>query len=464
MRPLITTLLLLLLAAKTAAIVARGPVSIEMDAAQYWRLSASVMSGDLLLMGDRIAFRTPGYPWFLASIRSAAGADALFWTAAIQGILSLLSTWIAARLSVRITRLPRALPITLLVSLPCVSALVFNAAILSETLFVFLLMMNLSAVQRYVDRESVGSTIWLGVTFALTLLTRPIVLLLWIPHVMFIALIHWRRSRLRHRQHNPRIALQRVSHSARLMHLLIIGAVVLSSVSPWLIRNQVMFGKPFLTEFVGRNLWIVTFQDGSCAGLPIPNTDAGQTLTRRLDRVGVTDDRELTWTVSGGLIKSGLSDPQADQLMKRVAIDAIRQAPTDFVVPTLSRVLNFWRTRATELPQQGNRGQFFGQHVWQYDLPLIDQLVRFRASNILWANTLMMFVIAAGIVVLVVHSPTRPAGIWILLMMAYFSVITGVFEIPAYRYRMVIEPLSACVIGSAAAILLSKRTKPAIRA
>jgi len=30
----------------------------------------------------------------------------------------------------------------------------------------------------------------------------------------------------------------------------------------------------------------------------------------------------------------------------------------------------------------------------------------------------------------------------------YFSVVTGCFEIPAYRYRMVVEPLMMSVLGA----------------
>jgi hypothetical protein len=43
------------------------------------------------------------------------------------------------------------------------------------------------------------------------------------------------------------------------------------------------------------------------------------------------------------------------------------------------------------------------------------------------------------------------------LILTYFCVITGLFEIPDYRYRMVVEPIVAMVIGSAIAVLLSKR-------
>jgi hypothetical protein len=64
--------------------------------------------------------------------------------------------------------------------------------------------------------------------------------------------------------------------------------------------------------------------------------------------------------------------------------------------------------------------------------------------------------------VLIVNYPTRPYGIWLLLIFSYFAVVTGVLEIPAYRYRMVIEPLVAMTVGAAVAVLLSRVRKTAV--
>ncbi|MGB7328119.1 MAG: hypothetical protein WBD31_24805 [Rubripirellula sp.] len=461
LRKFVVVLLLVLIAVKTAAVLARGPVSIEMDAAGYWRLATSVMGGDLLMMDQPIAYRTPVYPWFVAAVRSVAGSQALHWIVAIQGLLSVASIGIAARLAKRITRLPLALPLTLVVSLPAMSAIVFSATLLSESLFVFALMLNLSAMQSYYERETTTSAVWVGLTFALTLLTRPIVLLLWIPHVIFVGMIHFRRWSMR----RPLTAVGAKSNGltmrGRVLHVLIAGGVTAAMVMPWLARNQVMFGKPFLTEFVGRNLWVVTFQDGAGAGLVIPDSTSGNSLKARLDRVAVIEGRDATWVVSDGLVRSGLSDPQADQLMKAVAVEAIKKSPRAFAAKAVRRYVNVWRTRATDLPVQGNPGQFFGQATWQEPMPLVDGMLRYRASNMLWASTALMILIAIATLSMVVHKPTRLQGLWLAMCFGYFTVITGSFEIPAYRYRMVLEPVAAAVVGAGLAIGLSKRTRAA---
>ncbi len=195
MRKVTVLVLLALLAAKIAAVIVRGPVPLERDAFGYWHLSTLVLNGDWLMLSEPIAFRTPVYPWFLAAMRALFGPHALWMISLTQGFLAFSAIVIASRIAARISKLPQAMACTLAVSLPAVSSLTFCAAILSESLFVFLLMLNLLSVMDYCKYGSVGRAVWVGVTFALAVLTRPIILMLWIPHLVFVTAIHFRQRR-----------------------------------------------------------------------------------------------------------------------------------------------------------------------------------------------------------------------------------------------------------------------------
>lgn len=473
MRRLITLLLLALLAAKIAATLARGPVGIELDAFGYWRLSELVCEGDLGLLGEPIAYRTPIYPYFVATIREFMGSRALLTIVAIQGVLTLATIAIAGLLAARWTKLPWAMPLTFLAALPMVSGLTFAAAVLSETLFIFLLMLNLWAVTSYVGLSTKGRAFWIGVTLALTMLTRPIVLLIWIPHTLFVSYVlfrrwrHTRRRRVRHRiEVRPTsdgtlsvVQLPETGVRHRVGHALLAIVVLGAILSPWLMRNHHLFGSPRLTEFVGRNVWIVTFQDGSGAGLELPQTESSEELQKRMADVGATENWRDTWTVSNALVASGLNDAQADRLMQQVAVEAIQKHPESFGKKAFRRIVNFWRCAATDLPPQGGKQNYRGQWTWQYDVPPIDWAIEHRWSRLVWGNTLLTGIIGAATLLLIVNSPTRPYGVWVFLILSYFAVVTGVLEIPAYRYRVVIEPLAATTIGAAAAVALSWRRK-----
>ncbi len=455
MRNAVVFLLLALITVKTAPVVLRGPVPLERDSMGYWHLSTLVMEGDVLMLSEPIAYRTPVYPWFLAVLRTLAGPNALWIISLVQGFLLVAAVAIAARLASRITRLTLAAPCTLVAALPGVSALTFSTAMLSEPLFVFLLMVNLAAVFNYADNGGMSRAIWAAITFALALLTRPVVLMLWVAHLVLIAWMAWRRRRaakplsnLGHR----RLPIHRVAH------LLVAGATVLLFCSPWLLRNQYLFGETFLTEFLGRNIWIVTFQDGSGTGLSLPQSDAADQLRLRLERVDAEQQWQGTWGVSNALVQSGLRDPDADRLMQRVAFDAIDTDPASFLRKAFRRCVNFWRCAATDLPSQGLKsGPYYNQTYWNRPVPLIEWAIEHRWSRSVAGNTLLMFLLFASLLVLLIRPVTRPQGLWLALILGYFSVLTGVLEIPAYRYRMVVEPLVCMVMGSAFAVLLSRR-------
>jgi hypothetical protein len=458
LRKLIILLLLALITAKVAVVLLRGPATIELDAWQYWRLSALVMDGDILLLEEPIAYRTPLYPWFIALTRSMAGSWAYMVIVGLQGLMWVAALTIAAHLAARISKLPRAMPLALLVSLPTVSFITFAATALTESLFVFLLMLHLLAVLDYAKYGTAGRAVWLGVTFAATLLTRPIVLLLWIPHVVFVLWIHYRKRRRLGKDSPGRLRL-----GSRAVHAAVAALTIAVLIAPWLMRNDYLFGKPFLTEFVGRNVWIVTFQDGSGAGLDLTTTAATEQLRQRLSVAGVDDDRwRHTWTTSKGLVASGLNDPQADDLMKRVAVDAITANRQPFAWKAFRRVVNFWRCAATDLPPQGQpEGQYRLQQVWAHDVPVVDWALEYRLSQSVALNTLLAAALGLAALVLIVNRPTRPYAIWIVMVLGYFSVVTGILEIPNYRYRVFLEPLAATVFGASLAVLLSWRRKPA---
>lgn len=458
LKKFISLLLLILITFKVAAVLLLGPASIELDAWQYWRLSALVMDGDLLLLEAPIAYRTPVYPWFIAIVRSVAGSWAYGAVIVLQGLMWVGSFAIAAHLAARISRMPRAAPLTLLVSLPTLSFATYATTALTESLFVFLLMLHLLAVLNYAKHETPGRAVWVGVTFAASLLTRPIVLLLWVPHAVFLLWIHYRKFRRLGKQSLRRLKLGGLAIHAALA-VLTMGLLI----APWLLRNEYLFGKPFLTEFVGRNVWIVTFQDGSGAGLDLPSTDASEQLQRRLANVSVTDESwRHTWTTSKALVASGLNDPQADRLMKQVSVDAISAGSSTFAWKAFRRNANFWRCAATDLPLQGQPdGQYRLQRVWAFDVPGVDWALEHRASGSVLINTILTAALGLISIVLIYNRPTRPYAVWIVLILAYFTVVTGILEIPNYRYRVILEPLVSTLFGAGLAVVLSWRRKPA---
>ncbi len=474
---------LLLIAVKVALWVSLGPAAIVGDAHGYWDLSSLVIDGDAMMMREPIAFRTPVYPWFLALLRvvSERLVSPLLTIVVVQATMYVATVWLAALLAQKISGQPSAKLITVVLMLPAFSSVTYVGYLVSETLFVFLLMLNLLSVVNYVQNGSRKSALLLGLTFGVTLLTRPIVQLLWIPHLLLMLAAHFFAKK---QDRDDAVPIVTASLRQLVGHAAMAGLIVACIAAPWLMRNNCLFGKPFLTEFLGRNLWVVAFQDGSGAALSLPTTAAsGELRSRIFDGPDAlrNDDWRRTWSVSNKLTESGLSDPQADQLMKTVAIQAMKNAPKTVSYKTVRRIVNFWRCPATDLPMNNPDYSGFIPYPTTWGSAMrenkqgsvagfADTAHRFRVSQSIALNTIMLGLLVVANLHLICYSPTRCFGLWIAMNLAYFCVITGVFEIPDYRYRMVVEPLVAVVFGSSLAILMSKflcsqpKTKPELSA
>lgn len=447
------SLLVVLLVAKVAGVILRGPSPLVLDAGYYWELGGLVSQGDWLLMARPIAFRTPAYPWFVGAVRSIF-PNPLFALVCLQGVLWLATVGLTVAMAVDLTRDRRAAWIVLGITTAMISSVTYVTAVLTETLFVFSLVLHLWTVARFTRRPSVLGGILVGATLGLSILTRPIAMLIWIADAIYIMTSwYWVHD-------------ERATHLCRRRGIICVALaalVTLGCISPWLARNHTMFGKVMLTEFVGRNLWIVTFQDGSGAGLPMPESDNAKTLQSQLGdpvwpRMLADQTWRDTWTLSKALTASGMDDPSGDRLMKSVATDAISKSPAAFGKKTVRRLVNFWRTRATELPPQVadlspdpgiSETLFAGQPIWGVKVAPVDTAIRYRWSNWLSGNTFLMFVTAAATMLMIWHRPTRAAGLWMAAILAYFSTVTSVLEIPGYRYRLIVEPVMLLVIAVA---------------
>ncbi|MGB7347164.1 MAG: phospholipid carrier-dependent glycosyltransferase [Pirellulaceae bacterium] len=466
MRQPIFIVVFLLIAMKVALWVSLGPSAIVGDAHGYWNLTSLVVDGDVMMMGEPIAFRTPIYPWFLAVLRSVSSlfTSPLLGIVVCQALLSIAAVYLACELAVKISRRNSARTWTALAMLPTVSALTYNGFLVTEVFFVFMLMLNLHCVIAYSEKNSrqraVLSAGLVGLTLGLTLLTRPVVLLLWIPHLFFVLAKHFT---------SPNADEVTLKH--RCGHAMLAAAVVVTLCVPWMVRNQRLFGEMFLTEFLGRNIWIVTFQDGSGAGLSMPESKSANEIKQRIIRITGVDWQDTnwrhTWTVSKHLKESGLSDPAADRLMKTVAVEAMKTDIAIVSFKAVRRIVNFWRCPASNLPVSDPAYQGFTPYpkTWSTENQAVKQITglafRFRVSQSVAANTIVMILIGAACFVLIWRRETRVAGLWIVSILAYFSVITGIVEIPDYRYRMVVEPLCATAVGSAMSLLWTlQRNEP----
>ncbi|MEM6978832.1 MAG: hypothetical protein AAF539_04125 [Planctomycetota bacterium] len=440
-------------------IVGFGSAPLKLDAAEYFELGGHVAGGDLWLANAPIAYRKPGYPWMIG-LAHTISSEPLRCLISIQAISRWLTVAAAGMFAWQLASLfdrPRGVIakwcglLAVVFILPCISAPIYVNVALTETWFTMWLMLHLNAVVAYVKDPQWRWSVAAAGTFAMTLLVRPIVTWLWLPHVLF-GLWHWisrSQSTSKWSSRFPKQGLQFIA-----MTMLVLGMT-----APWLLRNQRQFGEAFITKFVGRNLWIVTFQPQSGAGLSIADTTASRSLLKTFDLTpelanampmsSALDSWRHTWTTHRSLETAGIQDPQIDDLMKAVATQSIANQPRLFAWKALRRSINFWRTPATSLPiskpKFGHDHQS-GLRTW----------INLRLSQSVSFNSIVLLSLMAAIIALVLSTSTRSAGIWLAGVLSYFCVVTGCLEIPDYRYRMVLEPVVASVIAVALGLCFSR--------
>ncbi|MBI4722121.1 MAG: glycosyltransferase family 39 protein [Candidatus Stahlbacteria bacterium] len=164
-----------------------------------------------------VTFRTPGYPLFIASIYAMFGIKE--WIVMlIQVFLSALSIYFIYLIGRKSWGELSCIISAALFSIDCTSIL-FSSLFMSETLFVFLLLLGTWAFLKQ-NRFS-------GLMFGISALIRPIALYLFIPLVFL------------HRK-----------LKAKIIFLFLFFLPIL----PWMVRNYIVYQSPMISSLQGFNL------------------------------------------------------------------------------------------------------------------------------------------------------------------------------------------------------------------
>ncbi len=210
-------------------VLAAGHSSLASDERDYdalgWGLASTGAYEDA---GTPTAYRSIGYPAFIAGIYALAGRSPRT-VLAVQAVLDLTTALLLYLLLARRSRRAAVLATAIWAFYP--AAVLFSGALLSETLFTTLLVALTLLLDRAPPRAP--SHVIPGLILGALVLIKPEALL-------FAAVL-------------AALLLARGLRPAAIVALLGAAALV---VTPWLIRNTIVFGSPLLTTSAGVNLLI----------------------------------------------------------------------------------------------------------------------------------------------------------------------------------------------------------------
>jgi 4-amino-4-deoxy-L-arabinose transferase-like glycosyltransferase len=395
----LAVILAIALIARIAVIVATPDYVPIFDAADYQRHAASIAAGDgypppqLGLPGPS-AFRPPVYPVTLAVVDKLGGGLAAERLAgALLGLVTVLLIYLVAerlwgrRVAVLAGAIAAVFP-------PLV---VLNASLLSEVLFLPLSLAAVLAVLRYREGERLRWAVAAGVLCGLAVLTRTSGL----PFVLGLALGAW-------------VLRPRFGRAALAAPVAVVLATLVT-VSPWVIRNAIVFDR-----FVGL---------GTGAGYALAGTYNGESRAAG-DHPGEPFSPNRLRTFRDVFAQRHLDEAAFIGRLNDRALDYIRDHP-GYVIETMAwnvpRVLDLERRDSFERT-------FAALEVQGLGVGRIDSPVVFLGS--LYA-VLVLALVGAAAQAGLLPSRRAPIILWTVPVLLLFPAL-AVYGLP--RYRAPVDP------------------------
>lgn len=284
------------------------------------------------------------------------------------------------------------------------------AYLLTETLFIALLLPALALTARWARSPGRGLALAAGVVWGLANLARPTALVL--PIVLFSW--GWRPLGLV------------LSKRERVLQMALLVVAMALTIAPWTLRNALVF-----------RTFVPVAARGGGALLAGNNSIAWYEPARR----GGASNELWDHMVQNEF--RGMSEPAAQALAQRTALAFIREHAADAPSVALAKLRRFWRLTA----EGGGTG------VWQREGSPLTALLRRLDPLLLWSAAI--FPLALWGLFASLRDPRRQLQLLIVWVVVYFCLLTVVF-FGSLRMRAPVEPLVLLFAAAGAADLLRR--------
>ncbi len=434
---LLAGVLLVLDLVKHGLLLALGQEQPWGDSTVYWRMGTAVANGDVWLTSIRVAYRTPGYPWYLGICQAVCG-DYGLWTAILgQHLACVGASVLTAAIVWQLTRSPSLTLLGWALQVLTTARPLYANWLLTEPLATFLLTLTLWCLVRALLTRRWE---WLpagGLALGVGLLVRPSLIAVFPALIVCGVWLGYHAAQVRERW----------------WCVLAGPAVVVLLLLPWSLRNWTLFDRLSPCVFTGRELWTAQFSPWPGGALEIPVADF-PILQEMQDR-GVNLRHQ--WTVSHLLTAGGVSDAAADRLMEQVAREAMRRQPFQALFRTGVRCLTFWycwewETDTSPAAEQAVAADMYaGQFRWS-SAPVrrtLQPVLAWTPERWRMASNLWQLACFACWLRCLWLSRTRQAAVVVGLTLLTATLLTAALEIPLYRYRCPYEPLLIVMVAAA---------------
>jgi 4-amino-4-deoxy-L-arabinose transferase-like glycosyltransferase len=325
------------------------------DSIGYYQLAENLRHHGVFSRSERPPFIsdnviTPVYPFFLALLFSFT-AGSLWIVPVAQGLLNSLAAVLVFKMGERLFNRRAGFIAGIFYGLDP-SALTYTFSLLTETSFTFLFLAASFFLIAYIRSSSFKNLIFSAIWLGLAALCRPAGLY----YFVFVAAIIFGAS--------SQPLLQRVKNVALYALLFIL------TISPWLMRNKLVFGVANLTSIQGNNLLLMNAAFLKAAQENIAYATAERRLEAEADSLlaakGLPAEK-LKLEYHGALYGYQINDPRQARVYQELAVKKIMASPLLYarihltgVIPSLIdvSVRDIYHFRGKERPMLGLRALF----------------------------------------------------------------------------------------------------------
>ncbi len=289
------------------------------DAIGYFRLAENLRHHGVFSRSEQPPFApdsvlTPVYPFFVAVLLTLAGGK-LWIIPVTQGLVNSLSAVLVFKAGEKLFNTRAGFIAGLCFALDP-SALVRTFSLLTETLFTFLFLVANFFLIQYASKPAAKSLITSAVLLGVAALCRPVALYFFVPAAAMLFFTN--SSSLKIRAKNAAIYV----------------AVFVLTLSPWLVRNKLMFGMAQLTSIQGINLLLMNAAFLKAAQEHIDYATAEQRLEAEADSLMLARGfiaEKIKLQYKGEQYGYQLNDPRASQVYQELATQKILASPLLYV-------------------------------------------------------------------------------------------------------------------------------------
>jgi 4-amino-4-deoxy-L-arabinose transferase-like glycosyltransferase len=322
------------------------------DAIGYFRLAENLRHHGVFSRSEQPPFApdsvlTPVYPFFVAVLLALAGGK-LWIIPVAQGLVNSLSAVLVFKAGEKLSGTRAGFIAGLCFALDP-SALVRTFSLLTESLFTFLFLAANFFLIQYASKPSAKSLITSAALLGAAALCRPVALYFIVPAaaILFFA----NSGPLKTRARNAAIYV----------------AVFALTLSPWLIRNKLIFGMAQLTSIQGINLLLINVTFLKATQEHIDFAIAEQRLEAEADSLMLAQGfvaEKIRLYYKGEQYGYQLNDPRASQVYQELAAQKILASPLLYarvhltgIIPSFldTSVRDFYYFAGKERPMLGLR-------------------------------------------------------------------------------------------------------------